>query len=103
MLAHSAFGFRQTQTRRMNSRNSNNIIIITYHMSLLLVITYHLLYTHYSRFHTTYLYNDVNVLPVKELFSKASILYIIKNNLTSKTGHKYNTRQISNIKLCTKK
>jgi len=53
------------------------------------------------RDHTKYLYNDMNVLPVKKLFYKASVLYTIKNNLTFKTEHGYSTRQISNIKVPT--
>jgi len=49
------------------------------------------------RYHTKDLYNDMNVLPVKKLFYKASVLNIIKNNLTSKAEHGHYTRQISNI------
>ena len=47
-----------------------------------------------SRYHTKYLYNDMNVLPIKKLFYKPSVIYIIKNNLTFKTEHGHNTRQI---------
>jgi len=43
----------------------------------------------------------MNVLPIKKLFYKASVLYIIKNNLTFKTEHGHNTRQLSNIKVPT--
>lgn len=40
-------------------------------------------------FYTEYLYKDLNVLPVQKLFFKTSVLYIIKNNLTSILEHKY--------------
>lgn len=43
----------------------------------------------------------MNVLPVQKLFYKASVIYIIKNNLNFKTEHGYSTRQISNIKVPT--
>jgi len=33
----------------------------------------------YLKYHTKYLYNDMNVLPVNKLFYKASVFYIIKN------------------------
>jgi len=44
----------------------------------------------------------MNVLPIKKLFYKTSVLYIIKNNLLFKTEHGLDTRQISsNIKVPT--
>jgi len=54
-----------------------------------------------SWYHIKYLYNDLNVVPVKKLFYKAPLLYIIKNNLTLTTEHWHNAKQISNIKVKT--
>ena len=42
----------------------------------------------------------MNVLLLKKSY-KASVLYIIKNNLTFKIEYGYNTRQIFNIKVLT--
>jgi len=50
-------------------------------------------------YHTEYLYKELNVLSVKKLFYKASVLYIIKNNLTSDSEHDYKTRQQYNISI----
>jgi hypothetical protein len=41
-----------------------------------------IIFEKYSRYHTNYLYNDMNVLPVKELTYKIIAIDIIKNNLT---------------------
>ena len=40
-------------------------------------------------YHTKYLYKELNVFPLKKLFYKASVIYIIKNNLTSSVDHGY--------------